>query len=187
MGRDTTSLVEGALDGDAESWHALVEEFSGLVWSIIRSLNMKEPDSSDVFQTVFLRLTENLGKVNPVTLPGWLITVTRRACYDVSRNRGRQPVPSDHLEDSSESPDIGPDVRVVLAEDEQAVVAGLRRLSAKCQQLLRLLSDPSELPYAEIAAILDMPIGSIGPTRARCLDRLKATPELQLLIGTGEG
>lgn len=184
MAKDTASLVEAALAGDTESWNALVEEFSGLVWSVIHSLNIKEPDSSDVFQTVFLRLTENLGKVNPVTLPGWLLTVTRRACYDVSRNRQRQPVPTDLLEDTKESPDAGPDELVELSEEEHAVVQGLRRLSARCQQLLRLLASPSEIPYTDIAETLDIPIGSIGPTRARCLEKLKATPELQLFAGT---
>lgn len=174
-----TELVSAALSGDRHAWDELVDRYSGLVWSIIRSMALRESDRADVYQAVFLKLTEHLSRINPPALPGWLITVTRNECYDVARRRQRQPIPTEHLDERP--PDAGgmdPIGQVDESVDASVVVAALKRLSAKCQHLLRLLSAPEEFSYTEIAEILEMPVGSIGPTRGRCLKQLTSTPEI---------
>lgn len=172
-----TELVAAALQGDADAWRRLVESHSRLVWSIIRSLAIAEPEASDVFQSVFLKMTEHLDRVQPEALPSWLITVTRRECYDVARRRQRLPVPTEELE-VAEADSATMDERMVLSDEEAAVAAGLERLSERCQRLLRLLASSEEFSYTQISEIMDIPIGSIGPTRARCLERLARTPEV---------
>lgn len=175
------SQVAAALAGDKEAWDALVRDHADVVWSIIRVLGIQEPNASDVFQIVFLRLTENLAKIDPPALRAWLRTVTRRCCYDVSRQRQRNPIPSDHLTESAATWQPTIEEIAVQADDQQAVLRGLARLSAACQRLLRLISANAEFSYQEISELLDMPIGSIGPTRARCLEQLARTAEVRAL------
>lgn len=173
--------MAAAATGDSGAWESLVAEHSALVWSIIRALGVTEPDASDVFQIVFLRLTEHLSSIEPPALRAWLRTVTRRCCYDVSRRRQRLPLPTDSLPDAAAPWRPTTEEIVELAEEERAVVLGFARLSEACQRLLRLTADREDYSYAEIAEMLDMPIGSIGPTRGRCLERLAATTEVRAL------
>jgi RNA polymerase sigma factor (sigma-70 family) len=165
-------LLARAAEGDQESWNALVDRFSQMVWSIARGFMLDEATAKDVTQTVWLRLVENVDRIkDPERLPGWLATTCRREALRVKGARERM-VPTDFEFDvAAESPSLD----AMLVEDEEAreVLAAFGALNEECQQLLRLLCTDPPLSYEEIAEIVARPIGSLGPTRSRCLERLK--------------
>lgn len=168
-------LVAAAGAGDADAWDALVDRFTSLLWSIARAHRLDPADAADVVQTTWLRLVENLGRIeDPDRLAGWLATTTRRECLHALRRTGRErpavvedslaavPAPGDPL-------DAG-----LLREERDAELWRLfETLPDRCRRLLRILAASPPPGYAEVAAALDIPIGSIGPTRARCLSRLR--------------
>jgi RNA polymerase sigma factor (sigma-70 family) len=166
-------LIAAAVDGDQQAWSRLVDAFSGLIWSLLRSHGMYGADGADIFQTVWLRGVEHLGGLrDPAMLAAWLATTTRRECYRVTRRRERVGVDSDLFEfadpvlrDPSES--------VIVSEQLAAFRSGLAKLGAQCQSLLRLLCLDPPLSYDDVSSALDIPKGSIGPTRQRCLERLR--------------
>lgn len=143
-----------------------------MVWSIARSYRLDEATAGDVSQTVWLRLVENLDKIeDPERLPGWLATTTRREAQRVKRLRARTvPTEFDH-----DIEDPAPQVESLFIEheDRRSVVAAFAKLSEACQQLLRLLTVDPPLSYEEISETIGRPIGSLGPTRARCIERLR--------------
>ncbi len=176
-----TELAQAALSGDAPSWRALVEMHSGLVWSIIRGMGIYDADASDVFQSVFVRLAERLQQIDdPERLPGWLATTTKREIYDLARSKHRRTDPTESIADEP-SPDPGPDRQVIDTETRRQVLAALARLPEESQQLLRMVVMRDDLSYAEISEALGIPVGSIGPKRSRCLEKLAATPEIAAL------
>lgn len=176
------SLVKAAAGGEASAWEALVESFSGLVWSIARGYRLSSADAADVFQTVWLRLAEHLGRIeNPDHIGAWLATTARRESLRVART-GARTVPMDDtaLIDLAQTDDASPEQAVLQAEQAGLDAQRARRmwralgeLSARCQQLLRVLIATPPPTYAEVAAALNLPVGSIGPTRARCLEQLR--------------
>jgi RNA polymerase sigma factor (sigma-70 family) len=170
-------LVDRAAVGDADAWDELVERFAGLVWSIARGYGLGPADAADVSQTCWLRLAENLDRIHDRERVGsWLATTARRESLAVLK-RGRRQVPSGmRFEDEVT---YEPDLDVSLLRKERAAVLydAFRELPALCRTLLRvLLSEPAP-SYAEVSEHLDMPVGSIGPRRARCLERLRVTVE----------
>ncbi len=176
-----TELAQAALAGDATAWRALVEMHSGLVWSIIRGMGIYNADGSDVFQSVFVRLAERLHQIDDAErLPGWLATTTKREIYDLARSKHRRTEPTEAIAEEP-SNDPGPDREVIDAETRKQVLAALARLPAEAQQLLRMVVMRDDLSYAEISEALGIPVGSIGPKRARCLEKLAATPEIAAL------
>ena len=178
-------LLAKAADGDQAAWSALVDRFSQMVWSIARGFRLDEATAKDVSQTVWLRLVENLHRIeDPERLPGWLATTARREALRVKGVRERM-VPTDFVYDVA---DESPSLEAMLVEDEDAkeVVLAFRTLHEDCQHLLRLLTTDPPLSYEEIALIIDRPIGSLGPTRSRCLERLKAAMTSRI-SGGGSG
>ncbi|NNE95901.1 MAG: sigma-70 family RNA polymerase sigma factor [Acidimicrobiales bacterium] len=175
------ATFSAAKNGDAEAWRVIAEEYSPIVWSVLRSLGVREPDRSDIYQAVFLKLVQHLGTLRePRALPGWLVTVTRRECIDLFRRQERQPTPSEVVEDAvAEQPE--PSDIVVGGDARRAVLDGFRKLTEQCQRLLSLLMGPDEISYADASALLGIPVGSIGPQRQRCLERLAATREVAAL------
>ncbi|MBV9310611.1 MAG: sigma-70 family RNA polymerase sigma factor [Solirubrobacterales bacterium] len=166
-------LVESAASGDQRAWDALVQEFGGLVWAVARAHRLRDADAADVAQATWLRLFEHLHRLNdPTRVGAWLATTARRECLRVIRdNERRVPFGDDGPE--PESAEISPDDAVLITERDHALWRSLSRLRASDQSLLRLLmADPCP-PYEEVSAALDMPIGSIGPTRQRALERLR--------------
>jgi RNA polymerase sigma factor (sigma-70 family) len=165
-------LVEDAARGDERAWNGLVGQFGGIVWAVTRAHRLREADASDVFQTTWLRLLEHLRELkNPASVGSWLATTARRECLRVLRDDRRHVLQGDDpFED--ESPDMAPGDALCLNERDDAVRRGFSRLRASDQALLRLVMAEPRPPYEEIAAALDMPIGSIGPTRQRALMRL---------------
>lgn len=172
-----TELLAGAAAGNAAAWDALVVRYTALLWSVTRAHRLGEADAGDVVQTTWLRLLENLGRIeDPERLPGWLVTTTRRECLRVLCRAGRElptPVEDAVLEVPDErSPE--PDLGLLTEERDAALWRCFGRLPERCQRLLRVLVASEPAAYAQVSDAMGMPIGSIGPTRMRCLDRLRA-------------
>lgn len=166
-------LVAAAASGDPDAWNALVARFSGLVWAVIRSHRLSASDAADVAQTTWLRLVEHLERVNdPARIGAWLATTARRESLRTLRLSRRQiPCGDDLPEPDGEALDI--DDALLRDERDRELWDAFGRLAPRDQALLRMLSADPAPSYREIAAALAMPVGSIGPTRARCLERLR--------------
>lgn len=175
-------LLKSAAVGDQPAWNALIDQFGQMVWSIARSFRLDEATAKDVSQTVWLRLVENLDRINdPERLPGWLATTCRREALRLVKLRDRT-VPTDFDYDIE---DESPPMEAMLIEDEEirVVVAAFHTLGDDCRQLLRLLTVEPALSYEEISEVIDRPVGSLGPTRARCIERLKSA--MRSINGSG--
>jgi RNA polymerase sigma factor (sigma-70 family) len=172
------ALLQAASDGDETAWGTIVDRFSGLVWATARAHRLSSADAADVTQTTWLRLVENLDRIkDPERLGAWLATTARHECLRLIRRRGRE-LPT-HEPDLFEAPVEDPlDRRLLTSERDGLLRRAFATLGERCQALLRLLAAPVPPSYAEIGAALDMPVGAIGPTRARCLEKLRRSPEL---------
>jgi len=181
---EVATLVLASAAGDASAWEALVARFSGLVWSIVRGYRLTRADSADVFQTTWLRLVEHIDRLHaPEQVGAWLATTARRECLRAARAHARS-VPADEttLVLLGQPDDHSPEQAVLETEQARLDTARAERLwqalaslPPRCSQLLRVLMASPPPNYAEVAAALGMPVGSIGPTRARCLQRLRET------------
>jgi RNA polymerase sigma factor (sigma-70 family) len=168
-------LVQRASDGDQDAWDALVDRFGGTVWAIARGHRLNAADAADVFQTTWLRLLENIDRIQqPSRVGAWLATTARRECLRVLRLAGRQ-IPNgedfDVLPDPASTRSADADL---VARERKVIVNELvDQLPIRSQLLLRMLSADTPLSYLEISEALSMPVGSIGPTRARALEQLR--------------
>jgi len=179
-----TTLVLASANGDEVAWNELVRRYSPLVVSIIRSYKLAAADAQDVSQTVWLRLVEHLASLRqPEALPGWLATTTKRECGRYMR-QARKVVPVDPQSDGimQDGTSMDPDADILRAELRQALRSGLDELPARDQQLLRLRTADPPKSYDEISRLLKMPIGSIGPTLRRSLDRLRQTHAMRAYL-----
>lgn len=168
-----TKLVRQAAAGDQRAWNGLVQEFGSMIWAVARAHRLREADAADVSQAAWLWLLEHLGQLKePARVGAWLATTARRECLRVLRENERRIL---YGEDGPEYPstDISPGQSVLLGERDEALWRSFSGLRASDQALLRLLMADPRPRYEEIAAALDMPIGSIGPTRQRALERLR--------------
>ncbi|WP_202033213.1 sigma-70 family RNA polymerase sigma factor [Nocardioides sp. WS12] len=176
-----STLVPAAREGDQNAWNAIVDRFLPLVNALVRGYRLAEADGDDVSQTVWLRLVEHLGALRePDALPGWIRTTTRNECLRLLTTRGRvRPVdPQDHggldaVEDDIADDDLLAVERRNLLREAMAELPAARR-----ELLLLLLADPP-VGYEQISERLGIPIGSIGPTRARALEQLRRTRALR--------
>lgn len=162
-----------AAAGDAEAWDTLVERFSGLVWAVARGYGLSPADAADVSQTTWLRLAEHLSRIrDPARVGVWLATTARHEAFRTLR-RARRQVPVGACFDLLPEELVpGADGGVIEAERDAALWEAFESLPQACKALLRtLLADPAP-SYAEVSAALGMPVGSIGPSRKRCLERL---------------
>jgi len=169
-------LVHAAAAGDQSAWDKLVDRFSGLVWSVARSFRLGDADAADVTQVTWLRLVEHLHRIEDGDRIGaWLATTARREALRLIRQQGRVVTfDDDAVLDELAPQDVPePAQRLLAAERDAALWAALDGISPRCQHLLRVLVADPPPSYEEISAALDMPIGSIGPTRARCLEHLR--------------
>jgi RNA polymerase sigma factor (sigma-70 family) len=168
-----THLVGAAAGGDQRAWDALVDEFGGLVWAVARAHRLSDADAADVAGATWLALVEHLPRLREADRVGaWLATTARRECLRVLRHARRQvPTADDFAERPADAVDAA--AGLLAAERGAALWQAFGRLPARDQALLQMLvADPAP-SYQEISAALQMPIGSIGPTRARCLERLR--------------
>ncbi|HVM00139.1 MAG TPA: sigma-70 family RNA polymerase sigma factor [Egibacteraceae bacterium] len=179
MVESVSGLVKAAADGAQEAWDALVARYNSLVWSVARSHGLGAVDAADVVQTTWLRLVERLSTIRePERLGAWLATTARHECLQSLRRAGRQIPTDDEFRLEPREP-AGRPVDAALLESERDGVLwqSVDELPDRCRRLLRvLMADPAP-SYEETSAALGMPIGSIGPTRARCLEQLRRIVE----------
>lgn len=184
-----TGLVTRARSGDKQAWDALVDRYSPLIWSICRRHRLGGADAEDAGQSVWLRMVDQIDTIRePAALPGWLATTTRRECLRILRAAHRSLTAWDPLD-----PETLPDEQAGTAEQELLTAerhAALREafgdLPPRCRRLIVLLAADPPVPYAEISARLGIPVGSIGPNRGRCLDKLRRHPAIAALTGPGD-
>jgi RNA polymerase sigma factor (sigma-70 family) len=168
-------LVEAAQKGDQSAWDGIVQRYGGRVWAVARAHRLSSADAEDVFQVTFLRLVTHIDTIREHNRVGaWLATTARNESLSVLRRAGRAiPSSDDEVMDAAD-PLLPPVESRLLADERHAeVAAALGRLSEPCQRLLRVLMADPEPSYEEVGRALDMPIGSIGPTRGRCLKHLR--------------
>ena len=179
-----TDLVTRARNGDKQAWDALVERYAPLIWSICRRHRLVGADADDVGQGVWLELVDQLAKVrDPAALPGWLATTTQRECVRVLL-AAREPHAAGYALEAETIPDDQAQMaeqQMLIAERYAALHEAFAHLPPCDQQLIALLIEDPPVPYAEISARLGIPVGSIGPTRGRCLDRLRRYPAIAAL------
>jgi RNA polymerase sigma factor (sigma-70 family) len=170
---EAQELLSRVVAGDERAWNEVVDRYAGLVWSVARSYRLSSAATQDVVQTVWLRLAEHCGRIRqPERLASWLATTTRNEALRVIRGNVRQS-PQAIADDLAEP--TAPSIEERVGDDAtlRAVLQAFGKLSPEDQQLMRLLCAVPPIDYQTIAEMLGRPIGSIGPTRARCLERLK--------------
>ncbi len=182
---EVIALVAAARDGQATAWNRLVERYAPLVWSTCRGFRLSPADTEDVGQTVWLHLVEQLPKIREAAaLPGWIATTTRRECLRVLRAAHRTE-PADTVGESPGDDQHELDEQLLAYERTAALRAAFAQLPSRCQHMLSLLMQDPPVPYGVIGVRLGMPPGSVGPIRARCLDRLRHCPALAALVEAG--
>lgn len=168
-------IIEACLGGDARAWEALLVRYQRLVYTIPLRYGLPESDAADIFQTVCLLLLENLARLrNRARLGAWLVTTTRRECWRLARQRQRvADGPDVALIEAQPADDLPLDENFTRLERLALVRAAVERVGARCRQLLTLLFYAEPRPsYSEISQTLGLPEGSLGPSRARCLEKL---------------
>ena len=180
-----TDLVTQARNGDKPAWDALVDRYAPLVWSICRRYRLAGADADDVGQAVWLQLVDHIGQIrDPAALPGWLATTTRREC-SLALRAARASLAAGCELDADTLPDeeaVTAEQQLLAAERHAALREALLDLPPQGQRPITLLAADPPVPYAEISARLGIPVGSIGPTRRRCLDKLRQHPAITELV-----
>jgi RNA polymerase sigma factor (sigma-70 family) len=168
-------LLSAARAGSEDALGQIVNELSPLLWQVARSAGLSQGDAEDVLQTVWMRLITHLDGIHDAgALTGWLVTTTKREAWRV-RAAGRKQLPADQ-DVFADLPDKGPgsEEQVILEDQRRELWAAIGMLSRRCQELLRIMAFAPRPDYATVAAALGMRVGSIGPTRGRCLAKLRA-------------
>jgi RNA polymerase sigma factor (sigma-70 family) len=172
---DVADLVRRAADGDLKAWEGLVDQYARLIWSITGEFKLGDSDAGDVAQTTWLRLLEHINRIQyPDRVGSWLAATARNECLRSLAARNRVVLGHDEAElDAAVA--HGPEVDERLLADERAQVVrdALSSLPRRWQRLLELLMADPPASYANISDELGLPVGSIGPTRGRCLARLR--------------
>ncbi|MDF3301775.1 RNA polymerase sigma factor [Streptomyces tropicalis] len=179
---DVGALVRSAVDGDAAAWKALVEGLSPLVWSVVRAHRLSDADGHEVYQTVWFRFAQHLGRIRePHKAGSWLASTARHECLRTIRSLNRLTVTDDPRLLDRVSEERTPEQSLLDSEEAAAQSERIRRLwqefealGERCRQLLRVLMAAPPPSYQEVSAGLGIAVGSIGPLRQRCLRRLRA-------------
>jgi RNA polymerase sigma factor (sigma-70 family) len=176
---DVTRLVRRAAAGDTRAWERLVDKFGRLIWSITREFKLVESDAADVFQTTWMRLIEHIDRIeHPDRIGSWLAATARNECLRCLASHKR--VVLAHEDDVLDGPaEHGAEIDEGLLAEERAEVvrAAMAHLPRRWRRLIELLMADPPASYAEISDELGLPVGSIGPTRGRCLARLRVLLE----------
>jgi RNA polymerase sigma factor (sigma-70 family) len=174
-----SDLVNSAAAGDADAWDELVDRFAGMVWAVARSHGLSSADAADVSQTTWLRLVEHLDRIRePDRVGAWLATTARHESLRIAKLTSRiVPTFDETVVDLRADDDGAQDPPWMNGDRDMALWALFRQIPTRCQVLLRLLIEENPLSYRDLGEALEMPIGSIGPTRARCLERLRRLAE----------
>ncbi len=180
---DLDRLLERAQRGDAEAWSGLVARLQGLVYSVPRRHRLGEDDAADVFMASFEALHRNLDRIESGrALPKWLGVVAARESLRILRLKDRTTtdVP---LEEIVAQEDAGAEEEAIRADGAYRVRAAMARMAPRCRDLLGALYSEEDTPYADVAKALGIPVGAIGPTRARCLEKLRRMVEAEGFFG----
>jgi RNA polymerase sigma factor (sigma-70 family) len=185
-GSDVPELVRAAASGDRGAWEAIVLRYTPLLMSVLRGYRLPEDDLRDIAQTVWLRLVEHLDTLRePRALPGWLITTTRNETIRTLKVQAKtRPVAVIFDADGPDSDSGSLDEDLLRIERREALLEAFAELTDRDRELLILLTADPPVPYADIGRKLSIPVGSIGPTRARALAKLRACPSLVALGST---
>ncbi len=177
MTEPLSELVVRAADGDQMAWNEIVDRHAGMVWSVARGAGLDRASAADVCQTTWLRLVEHIDEIREAeAVSGWLATVARRESWRVARRRNRLVL--DETTERMPDEDPGPDELVRLTDRRDRILwECLDELRDRCRTLLRMLASDPPAPYTAIGEALEMPVGSIGPTRQRCLAQLRELAE----------
>lgn len=173
-GTDFARLVRRCQQGDRRAWDLLVTELEPIVYGVVRRLGLSREDAQDAFQDAFVKLFASLDRIaSPAALPKWMAVTTARECLRLKRiaSDATTDVPLDQLIAAEER---AADAIAFEADQAFAVRAALRELGGRCADLLDLLHRDEPASYTEISEQLQMPVGAIGPTRARCLGKLRS-------------
>jgi RNA polymerase sigma factor (sigma-70 family) len=177
--RPTEALVAAAANGDPQAWRELIDRFAVLIRSVTRSHRLSDADAEDVAQLTWLRAVEHIGRLHdPERFGAWVGTTARRECLRVLHGRKRLVPTCDEVANPLFAAHVDEDEIALAAERRTAVRQALTTLPDRQRTLLRLLHSETEPSYEAIGRKLGMPIGSIGPTRGRAIDRLRK--EIQL-------
>lgn len=180
--RSTTELLALAGDGDPRAWAEIVQRYERLVWSVVRGFRYDDATCADVVQTVWLRLAEHCDRIrDPERLASWLATTCRNECISLARRNQREHVDDTvvALHDQQRSDQvIDLDEHLLADETEAEALRAFRRLGPACRELLTLLCADPPPDYRTIAELTGRAVGSIGPTRQRCLGKLRELMEL---------
>ncbi|MEU6086504.1 sigma-70 family RNA polymerase sigma factor [Streptomyces sp. NPDC047085] len=176
------ALVRSAVDGDGAAWKALVEGLSPLVWSVVRAHRLSDADGHEVYQTVWFRFAQHLGRIRePDKAGSWLASTARHECLKVLKGLARLTLTDDPQVLDRASEERTPEQSLIDSEEEADRAERIRRLwqefeelGERCRQLLRVLMASPPPSYLEVSAALGIAVGSIGPLRQRCLRRLRA-------------
>jgi RNA polymerase sigma factor (sigma-70 family) len=174
-----TILVENAAVGTESAWREIVARYSPLVRAVCRGCGLTNADAQDVAGSVWLRLVTHLKTLrDPEALPGWLCTTVRHECLMLMRYRNRQ-VPTDNIVITYD-----PEIDEVLINEARRTAAmdAFARLPERDRDLLSMLFSDPPVPYKDISSQLGIPVGAIGPTRARCLARARRAPAVVALL-----
>jgi RNA polymerase sigma factor (sigma-70 family) len=176
-GVDIAEVVRFAASGDAVAWDKLMEQYGRLLWAITRDFKLAESDASDVVQTTWMRLVEHIDRLeHPERVGAWLATTARNECLrNIAARKRLVLVGEDYRFELIADNEQPVDEALLAAERARSVREALKVLPHHWQRLMELLM--AEQPYTVIAGSLSLPIGSIGPTRGRCLDRLRVLLE----------
>lgn len=178
------ALVARAGAGDETAWNEIVERYAPLLWAICCRYHLSREDSHDVVQSVWLLLVEHIGSLRePAALPGWLGRTTQRECLRLVQAPSRRDQiglpPELQLAPDLDAPMI--EEEILAAERNAALRLAFADLPQRCRELLTMLVSDPPFGYSKISAALDMAVGSIGPVRGRCLDKLRSSPHLAAL------
>jgi RNA polymerase sigma factor (sigma-70 family) len=167
--------VNAAREGSDDALGQIVTELSPLLWHVARATGLSSANAEDVLQTVWVRLLSHLDGIRTsVALTRWLVVTTRREAWRVrAEERRRPPIDEEWL---GTLPDPGPssEDQVIIDDQRRALWVAIGRLSRRCQELLRIVAFVPRPDYQAVAAELGIPVGSVGPTRGRCLAKLRA-------------
>ena len=180
---ELTELLARASAGDSAAWNAIVERFTSLLWAVARGHRLGHEDAADVVQNTWLKLLDHLDRIQqPEALAGWLSTTARYECLSTLRKKGREHLVRDDDLATNVADEQALALDTALLDDERdgQLWSCFVQLPERCQVLLRALMASDRPNYAMVSEALGMSVGSIGPTRMRCLDKLR-----QLVGGSG--
>jgi RNA polymerase sigma factor (sigma-70 family) len=169
------ACVARAQAGELRALDEVVAQLNPLLWHVARSQGLSNDDAADVVQTIWLELVRQLHTIrSPEALTAWLVSATKREAWRANARRRKQAGPGVEALDDTPDEVAEPSDRLFADERDRALWRHFAELSARCRELLRVVAQASRPDYASIAEALDMPRGSIGPTRGRCLAKLRA-------------